>query len=137
MHTVTVATFNEAPPAERLRDWLERAGVPTKVRDQRVLQRLWFLAKPYSAFHLDVEKDHFVQANTLLSEWQESKRALADAIRCPQCGSLRIDYPHMTRKFILPTLVAHLLTFFRVTRHKFYCMECQHTFRQPSKAGAL
>lgn len=50
MHTVTVATFNDPKPAECLRQWLEAAGIPTRVRDQRRLQRLWFLAKPYSSF---------------------------------------------------------------------------------------
>src|SRR3972149_5824978 len=131
MQTVTVATFNSAQPAERLRDWLEQAGVPTKVRDQRALQRFWFLAKPYSSFHLDVEKDCLLKANPLLSEWQDSKRALAEAIRCPMCGALRIEYPHMTRKFLLPTLLAHLLTFFHVAKHHFFCVECQHTWRWP------
>ena len=137
MHTITVATFNNAQPAERLRDWLEQAKVPTKVRDQRVLQRVWFQAKPYSAFHVDVDKDYLAKASALLCEWQESKRALAEAIRCPKCGSLRIEYPHMTRKFFLPTLLAHLLTFLHVTKHHFYCVECQHTWRWPSKTGAL
>jgi hypothetical protein len=135
MHTVTIATFNDPKPAERLREWLEAAGVPTLVRDQRLLQKIWFLARPYSSFHLDVEKDHYTKANALLSDWQQEKHALADALCCPKCGSLRLEYPHMTRQFILPTLVAHFLALIGVAKHQFYCRECQHTWRWPSKTG--
>ena len=83
MTTLTVATFNTAGPAERLRERLENHGVPAVVRDQRTLQRFWFLAKPFAAFHLDVEKDYVDRAKGLLWDWQESKHLLAEAIRCP------------------------------------------------------
>jgi hypothetical protein len=137
MPTITVATFNAAKPAQRLQTWLEKAGVPTVLRDQRKLQRIWFLAKPYSSFHLDVDKDHFDKANALLSDWQESKHALADANRCPKCNSLRIEYPHMTRKFLLPTLFAHFLNLLGSNEHHFYCEECHFTWRRVYKAGKL
>lgn len=137
MSNITIATFNDSRPAVQLKEWLQQAGIPANVRDQRLLQRLWFLAKPYSSFHLEVQKDDYTKANALLCEWQQRDRALADAIRCPMCGSLRIEYPHMTRKFILPTLLAHVLTLFGVAKHHFYCGECQYTWRWPSRTGAM
>src|SRR5689334_9681108 len=124
MTTLTVATFNTAGPAERLRERLENHGVPAVVRDQRTLQRFWFLAKPFAAFHLDVEKDYVDRAKGLLWDWQESKHLLAEAIRCPMCNSLRIEYPHMTRKFFLPTLFAHLANLVGLTKPSFYCQDC-------------
>lgn len=137
MNTITIATFNTLQPAERLKEWLQQVGIPTKVRDQRRLQRLWFMAKPYSAFHLDVEKDYYSKANALLSEWHEHDRALAEAIRCPECGSLRLQYPQMTRWFLLPTVLAHVLAAVGIAKHQFYCEECHHTWRWPSKTGRL
>lgn len=137
MNNITVATFNAPQPAERLKKELQEAGVPAKVSDQHIFQRLWFLAKPYGAFHLDVQKEFHRRANALLFEWHAQNRALAEAVRCPMCGSLRVEYPQMTRKFILPTLIAHVLTLFRITKHHLYCMECHNTWRSPNKAGSL
>ena len=137
MQTITIATFNDSQGAERIRQQLEAAGVPAMVRNQSLLQRIWFLAKPYSSFHLDVEKGYYLQANALLQEWQKSKHALAEALRCPKCGSLHLEYPYMTRKFILPTLLMHFATAVGVVKHRFYCIDCHHTWRWPSKTGGL
>jgi DNA-directed RNA polymerase subunit M/transcription elongation factor TFIIS len=134
MKMVTIATFNNSQPAERFREWLEHAGIPAKVLDQRLLQKIWFLARPYSSFHVNIDRDSFEQAHALLSEAGEHSQLLAEAIRCPQCGSLRVEYPQMTRKFALPSLVAHGLTLFGI-KHEFYCQACQYTWRQPHKAN--
>lgn len=137
MNNVTVATFNSVQPAEQLKEELQEAGIPAKVTDQHIFQRLWFLAKPYCSFHLDVQKDFHSQANALLIEWHARNHALSEAVRCPMCGSLRVEYPQMTRKFILPTLIAHLLTLLRITKHSLYCMECHNTWRLPNRTGSL
>jgi hypothetical protein len=135
MNPVTVATFNTQPAAEKVRDRLQSHGIPAKVSDQRAFQRIWFLAKPYGSVHLNVPKDNLQQTTELLADWQEHEEALSEALRCPQCGSLRVEYPQMTRKFALPTLIAHSLVLFGVMQHDFYCTECQHVWHWPTKAG--
>jgi len=38
----------------------------------------------------------------------------------------------MTRKFILPTLIAHLLVLLRFMRRECYCEDCHYTWPQES-----
>lgn len=134
---VTVATFNAIAPAERVRKALEKAGVPSLIRNQRTMQEWWFLAKPYAAIHLDVSAENLEKATALLSEWQDESGLLAQAIRCPACGSLRVHYPQTTRKFVMPTLLLHIIVLLGIAKHRFYCLDCQHTWQKPLRAGHL
>ena len=56
---------------------------------------------------------------------------LAQAIHCPSCGSLRVSYPQMTRKFILPTVLLHLGIIFRMIDHECYCEHGHYTRIRP------
>jgi hypothetical protein len=135
MSTLTVASFERAAPAERLRERLNAAGLHADVHDESRLQRFWFLARPHAAIRLRVPSTEADAAGRLFEEWQDHDDALQEALRCPQCRSLRIDYPQMTRKFVLPTLVAHVLSLFGVLHHEFYCQVCHFTWRRPAKLG--
>ena len=135
MQTVTIATFNRNEPAQLVKLRLVDAGIPAEVKNQTLLQRVWFLSETYSAFHLVVPKEFFESASQLLELWHDQGGLMKDALRCPECGSLRIEYPQMTRKFVLPTLVAHLLIFFGLMNREFYCEECHHTWHWPAKTG--
>jgi len=59
---------------------------------------------------------------------------LEKAVHCPSCGSLRVNYPQMTRKFILPTVILHLGIIFRAIDHECYCESC-HSHLEPPKDG--
>jgi hypothetical protein len=68
---------------------------------------------------------------------------LPRAIRCPACGSLRVQYPQMTRRFLLPTLSLHLGIILRFIAHEAYCESChwlwgfpKHPVSAPTKARA-
>lgn len=136
MNTITIATFNTGAAAEKVRQRLNDQGIQARVNNQRLLQRIWFLAKPYSAYHLEVPETELARADAALGALQDEEHALSEAIRCPKCASLKIEYPQMTRKFVLPTLIAHGLVFLGFMQHKFYCTECHQTWSRPTKAGA-
>lgn len=136
MNTITIATFNTEASANKVRDRLNDQGIHATVDNQRTLQRVWFLAKPYSAYHLEVPDAELVRADAAIGALQEDEHALSEAIRCPKCASLKLEYPQMTRKFVLPTLIAHGLVFLGFMQHKFYCTDCHHTWAKPTKAGA-
>ncbi|HEV2320542.1 MAG TPA: hypothetical protein VGV18_12375, partial [Verrucomicrobiae bacterium] len=53
---------------------------------------------------------------------------LEKAIHCLSCGSLRVNYPQMTRRFFLPTVLLHLGIIFRVIGHECYCENCHMTW---------
>lgn len=135
MNPVTIASFNTEAAANPVKDRLRAHGIPAEVSNQRLFQRVWFLAKPYAAHHLTVPKESQSRADELLARWQTEEGALSEALHCPQCGSLRIEYPQMTRKFVMPTLIAHSLSLVGALRHEFYCIECQHTWPWPTKTG--
>ncbi len=136
MNTITIATFNTEAAADKVRQRLNDQGIQAKVNNQRLLQRIWFLAKPYAAYHLEVPDTDLARADAALGALQDEEHALSEAIRCPKCASLKLEYPQMTRKFVLPTLIAHGLVFLGFMQHKFYCTECHHMWAKPTKVGA-
>ena len=66
----------------------------------------------------------------------QSPPVIRQAIHCPACGSLRVTYPQMTRKFILPTIALNLGIIFRLIHHEAYCDKCHHVWNltQPKAA---
>ncbi len=137
MQTIMVAAFNDEISALELKRRLEAEGIPAFINDERKLQRFWFLAKvPFAGVKLEVARADSVAAERKLRELHTREGALHDAIRCPSCGSLRVEYPQMTRKFILPTLVAHLLHMVGLLKHQFYCDDCQLTWPSQTKVGS-
>jgi DNA-directed RNA polymerase subunit RPC12/RpoP len=57
---------------------------------------------------------------------------LEEAIRCPECGSPRVEYPQFTRKFLTPLLV-ELLISLGAGEKDYYCMDCHYTWPKTVK----
>lgn len=127
METVTIATFNKEPEAEQLRQRLEGAEIHAQIHHESTLERLWFTATPVVRWRLKVNTADYGPATRLLQEWDKSDAVLRDAVRCPECGSSRVQYPQFTRKFFLPNLIGLLATL-GIVQRKFYCEECQFTW---------
>jgi rubredoxin len=129
MQLANVATFNSDPPAQALRKRLEQAGLKTCVVNEERLQRLWFLSRPFASVHVRVPTEDADAAASLVTKWDAEDGVLREAIRCPECGSSRVEYPQMTRYFILPTIINHVMTMFGILPHECYCRNCQYTWR--------
>jgi hypothetical protein len=82
-----------------------------------------------------VRKNYFEDA-VKLSE-ASPPAVLTKALHCPACGSLRVNYPQMTRRFILPTILLHLGIIFRVIEHECYCEHCHHMWNLPGAKTSL
>jgi hypothetical protein len=132
---VTVATFNAMSDAERLKSWLESEGLPAVVLDETKLQKYWFMTAPRTGVHVQTTRDNFEQAHAILNSLA-AVPYLSFAVRCPSCGSVRVQYPDLTRKNLLPTLVAQIFVLIHVTRHKYYCEDCHFTWRAPNKPAS-
>src|ERR1700689_4069791 len=104
-----LATFNRPEDAQRVGTLLESQGVETKVQDERRLQRFWFFVAPRAGVHLQVLKDSYMSAKRFLDRNPQLTATQGRLVRCPSCHSSRVQYPAMTRKNILPTIVAHIL----------------------------
>jgi hypothetical protein len=126
---VTVATFNSLPEAQRLKSWLESEDIPIEILDETRLQKYWFFVAPRAAFHVQAARDSF---ETALARLHEPKAAplLKRAVRCPSCSSLRVQYPDLTRKNFLPTLVGQIFVMLHITQHKYYCEDCHFSWQK-------
>ncbi len=91
------------------------------------MERLWFVARPLAGVKLKVPVCDYEAALRLVRVWDETDGVLRDAVRCPECGSSRIEYPQFTRKFFLPNLVG-LLSALGLVEKEFYCQACQYTW---------
>jgi len=128
MEYVTITTFHEFEPAERLRQRLHAQGIDAQVEDERKLQRYAFVSKPLAGIKLQVDKEKFEAAEQLLKEWNSSDKSLDGAIHCPQCGSSRIEYPQFSRKSFVPNFILGLFMAAGFVPREFYCQECHFTW---------
>ena len=127
MKTVPVATFNELKPAQRLQERLQKQGILAFVRDETRVERFWLMAEPLAAIHVEVNQPDYLATQRLIAQWDVEEGILAEAVRCPECRSSRVQYPQVSRKFIMPVFSA-LLMALRIVPREFYCWDCQFTW---------
>lgn len=127
MKTIDMASFSDRAPAEKLQHRFEQAGIPALVHDEAKLQRFCFLSPDLAAYKVEVPRHEFEHARDLLTEWDKTEDVLHDAVRCPSCGSPRIEYPQFTRKFVTPMLIEMGVMVGAFPR-EFYCESCQFTW---------
>jgi hypothetical protein len=118
MNTTSIAMFNHRSDAEVLQKRLSEAGIHAKVHD----------CSSMKGARIEVPSDEFERAYNLLLDWDSAEGALRDAIRCPDCHSLRIQYPQYTHKSSLPNLLVSALTNMHAIRKEFYCYDCHFTW---------
>jgi transposase-like protein len=125
---VTIATFNEPAKAKYLKERLQGAGLKADIHNEGHLQQVAFMSRPQANVKVQVEDDDFERAQSLMVEWETSDPDIASAIiRCPQCGSSRIEYPQLTRKAITPAM-ASVLFALKIFPKEFYCEDCHFTW---------
>jgi predicted Zn-ribbon and HTH transcriptional regulator len=124
---VTIATFNEPAKAKHLKERLQAAGLKADIHNEAHLQQVAFMSKPQANWKVNVDEDEFAAAQNLMVEWEQTDPDVGSAIRCPQCGSPRIEYPQLTRKFITPAL-ASILFALKIFPKEFYCQDCHFTW---------
>jgi transposase-like protein len=73
-----------------------------------------------------VPEEELETAKGLLGEW-DKEGVMSQAVRCPECGSSRIEYPQFSRR-ILGSVFFGLLAAARIIPRKYYCEDCQFTW---------
>lgn len=134
MKKILVATFDDPGPAIQLRERLENAGLETLVKDESKRERFWFMSEPRASIHVEVDKDDYAAARDLITELEVSAPFMKEAVRCPDCGSSRVEFPQVTRKFMMPVVEALLMKLHLLPRD-FYCRDCHYTWpeKQPTE----
>ena len=128
MNRIPVARFSSRFYAEPLRQRLVQAGIPAEVHEELRLEKLWFVSRGSAGARLDAPAGQFERACQLLLDWDAAEGALRDAIRCPECKSLRVDYPQFTRKSFTPNLIMGLSAKIGLVEKEFYCQDCHYTW---------
>ena len=124
MNRVRVALFNDRAAAEPVRRRLLQAGIPAEIHEQLGLARLWFVSNQSAGVGIEVPGRLAETAHQLLRTWDNAEGALSGAIRCPECKSMRVDYPQVTRKSISTNLVIGLLAGLGLVEKDYYCEGC-------------
>jgi hypothetical protein len=133
---VNVAVFEESNDAQVLEEFFKNKRIEVRTYNDRILQLLLFLCPPRATFRVQVRHGFFKYAIDLLEAEPDVPAILQKAVHCPDCGSLRVEYPQMTRKFFLPTLLLHLGIIFRVIEHECYCENCHYIWNLPKKLAS-
>jgi len=124
---MTVATFNESGPAEALKDRLDKAGLHAEVLDESPAQAVFLMSRdPRAHMRVRVRKEEYETAKHMIGEW-ETDGVMSQAVRCPQCGSSRVEYPQFSRRtgasiFFAALSAAHVIP------REYYCEDCQFTW---------
>jgi hypothetical protein len=125
--TLTVATYNESAPAETLKDRLIEAGFHADLQDDSGAQAIFFLNRhPRAHMHVNVRKEEYEQAKTMAKQ-MEADGTLGPAVRCPQCGSSRVEYPQWSRR-TMESVVFGFLSAIHLWPKEYFCEDCQFTW---------
>lgn len=131
---ITVATFNDQTPATELAKRFEAAGIRAEVFDESLAQKYWFFtSEPRAHMRVRVDKENGERAEKLLQEWDAADGALRQAVRCPDCGSSRIEYPQFSRRAGLSFAFALIANTGLLTK-RYNCRNCQFTWLDQADA---
>ena len=127
MKTVSVATFHDRAPAQALCQELRNAGVQALIHDESKLERFSFMSEPLAAVHVEVPQPDYLTTRQMLSSGERTGPLMQAAVRCPDCGSSRIEFPQISRKFFMPVVETLFMALHLVPR-EFYCEDCHYTW---------
>jgi len=130
---VNIAIFENVSDGQIVEMDLKNKGFETRTYNDKLLQCFLFLCPPHATIRVQVRGNDFKNVAYFLDHEPATSVLLQRAIRCPSCGSLRVQYPQMTRRFLLPTLLLHLGIIFRVIAHEAYCESCHWLWSLPKR----
>lgn len=132
---VAVASFDDPSDAEVLKVFLRKEGLEAEIQDERRLQRFWFMTGKRAGVHILVPGPQLELSKQALERWEQSGGKYHRPVHCPACNSARVQFPHMTRRFILPTLLAQAARVLGFIEPAFYCEDCHHTWTESEARG--
>jgi hypothetical protein len=124
-----VAVFEDLNDGKMLAAFFREKGLESRTYDDKFFRYFLFLRPPRVTYRVQVRQSQLADADEFLRV--NPPVVLEKAFHCPACESLRISYPQMRRKFILPTIVLHLGIIFRLVDHECYCEDCHEVWYLP------
>jgi hypothetical protein len=130
MSRIRVARFESRAGAEQVQQHLARAGISAEVHDELGLAKLWFVTKRRAGVRLEVPRERLREAERLL-HGQDTDFGRQGIIRCPECSSLRVDFPQFTQKSLFTNLAIGLVAELGLVERQYYCEECHCMWNRP------
>ena len=131
MNRVRIALFKDRAAAKPIHERLLQANIAAEIHDEIWLARLWFVSKLSAGIRVEVPACRSKRAVQLVLTWDAAEGALRAAIHCPECNSLRVDYPQFTRKSLVTNLAIGLIAALGLVDKGYYCEDCHHTWPIP------
>ena len=123
-----VALFSDRAKAQPVLQRLTQAGFTPNLNEGQGLPKLWSLSRRSAGVRLEVPSAQYNRAEQCLLDWDATERILAQAIRCPECGSCRVDFPQYARHSVLTNLALGMLASLRLVEKDYYCEDCHFTW---------
>jgi len=119
-----IALYNDRERAEALQRRLVDAGFNALLNEKPRLTNFWFVSREKSNVRVEVPEEQFGRAGNFLLALDSTDRALEGAIRCPECGSLRVQYPQFAQHSLLTNLAMGVLAQLHAIEKDYYCEDC-------------
>jgi len=131
---VNVAVFEDLNAARTLEAVFRQKAMEVRTYHDQGLQLFLFLRPPLVTWQVQVPGNFHHFALEVVDK--NPPEILESAIHCPACGSLAVDYPHLTRPSFVPTVRLNLTIMFRAIDHQCYCEKCHHLWSLPRPSPA-
>src|SRR6267154_1963344 len=123
MSRIRIALFEGPAQAKPIQQRLMQVGIPAEVHNESRLAQLWYVSLRRAGARLEVSAKDAELARELLLEW-DGDQAVQSAIRCPECKSLRVDYPQFTQKSLFTNFAMGLVAELGLLEREYYCEDC-------------
>jgi len=138
---IPIVSYDQLPPAQALVHELAERGFEAALMNETADQALrFFKAHPHAQFRVTVPPE---QMDSALQEFARISKLpperahecpVTQAVRCPDCGSTRVEFPQFSRNTIVGALPA-LATSVGLIDAQYFCQSCHFTWTPPTAAA--
>ena len=124
MNSHLIAAFERRQAAEDLAAFLQGQNIPAALVDLTVSMPGNALSADFAKYQVRVPEDNAPAAVNATSHTPEGLKLIDPAIRCPECGSFRVQYPEFPRNFVVP-FIFRLLAKSGIVQGSYACLTCK------------
>jgi len=128
MNSIPVALFSNRDKAAPVARSLVEAGFTAIVRNESWLRAFWFVSGRAAGVSLEVPAEQFERAEEFLAKLDATGSVLQQAVRCPECRSLRVEYPQFAQHSLMTNLALGVAAEVGLVEKDYYCEQCHYTW---------
>jgi len=125
MNSILIAAFEKRQAAEALAAYLLEKDIHATLMDLTVSMPGNALPADFAKYQVRVSEPDAPAAVQATSHTDNGITLMTTAIRCPECGSVRVQYPEFPRNFVVPFLF-RLLVKSGAVQGAYACLTCKH-----------